>query len=128
MADRTSRFVAPGSRRLDLSDGDWIEIKKMLTAGEHKRVYGAGVTTSHADEKVEVKVDMVESSFVRTLTYLTAWSLERDGKPVAISRSALEALDPDFYSEIETAINMHVQEVARAKKPTTAGDGSQSTS
>lgn len=118
-----TRFVQPGTRKLELSAGDWIEVKKQLTVGERKRIDGAGIVAVQ-DEKggVQMRVDWAETSFTRTLTYVTAWSFrDAGGNPVAFTREAVEALHPESYAEIEKAIDKHVQEIAQAKKQTTVG-------
>ena len=39
-----NRFVTPDTARVELSDGDWIEIKERLTYGEQQRLAGGALT------------------------------------------------------------------------------------
>ncbi len=117
-----SRFVQPGTVRLPLSGGDWIEIKRLLSVGDQKRVNGSGMRHIVEGDKVEVKVDFAETSFTRTLAYLVGWSfLDDQGQPVKITRSSVESLTTDAYGEIEAAINGHVEDIALAKKTQDGG-------
>ena len=43
------RFIKPDTTRLQLSEGDWIEVKKILTYGEQQRLSGAALTTIKSD-------------------------------------------------------------------------------
>ena len=113
-----SRFVQPGTARIALTGGDWIEIRTLLTVGEQKRVDTSGLKKmSQGGGGQEFSVDFAEFSFARTLAYLMAWSFtDAAGVPVAITRASVEALTGDAYKEIEDAITAHVEAIAAAKK------------
>lgn len=109
-----SRFVDQSTTRLDLSDGDWIEVRNVLGAGAQKRLEVSplkSVQKNVGQLGSGMEVDFSEYSFARTLAYVVAWSL-----PIAFSRDALEQLLPDDYREIENAITAHVEARATAKK------------
>lgn len=114
-----SRFQTADIVRLELSDGDWIEVRRRLSAGEERRMY------SSAFEKLEgkgVTVNFATLGLSRTIAYVTDWSF-RDGadKPVRCTPAAIEALTLEALKEIEIALDTHVEaqrELAK-KTPTT---------
>lgn len=111
------RFATPATVRCELSDGDWIEIKEMLTVGDQKRIEASGLKRFNPQENNNLTVDFAEFSFARTAAYLVDWSLRgADDKPVPVSRAAIEALAPETYQEIEEAITAHVEARAASKK------------
>lgn len=107
-----SRIVGPDTTKLDLSDGDWILIKRRLNAGE-QRAYLARVYQSRANGTVTV--DPLQIGLSLCLAYLLDWSLTGlDGKPLLIrdqsmeiKASILDSLDPDTFGEIRQAIDDH---------------------
>jgi hypothetical protein len=98
-----SRVVQPDSCRLPLSAGDWILVKKRLSAGENKRMVQRG------------SVDLVEAGTAKILAYLLDWSVtDPAGKPIVIrdepdsvKEAAIDSIDPDSYGEILRAIEAH---------------------
>jgi hypothetical protein len=69
----------PETARLELTQGDWLIVKKHLTAGEQLAMF-AGMMNEGGDEIQRVKV-----GFNKILTYLLDWSFEDfDGKPLVI--------------------------------------------
>jgi len=119
-----NRFVQPEVVRLTLSDGDFIDVKRELTAGEHRRVLARMVKTMPAGKAAELDPEQVGKA--RILEYVLGWSLtDNHGKPVEFSEGALDGLDQDTYREIQTAIEAHEAQLERereAKKKTTAGE------
>lgn len=119
------RFVAPATARLDLTDGDWVEVKEQITYGEQQRLSGAmlrTVRTTAGDN--EVGVDFARYAVLKLQTWLTDWSF-RDAadKPVALTPAAIENLDPETAEEIDAAINKHLAE-RQEGKATPSGNGS----
>jgi hypothetical protein len=118
-----SRFVKPEIVRIPLSGGDWIEIKRRLTAGETKRVQARMLKNSYAGEKMEIDFEMAEVSQV--IEYLADWSfVDEAGQPVKIRDTAPEymagavrSLDPDTFREIVEAIAAHEKTLEEEKKP-----------
>ncbi len=104
------RFVTPDTVRLALSGDDWIEIKSMLGIGDQKRIETAGLKRFSKKDGESVDVDFAEFSLARTAAYLLDWSFKgADDRVVPLSRSAIEALTPETYKEIENAITKHVE-------------------
>ena len=121
------RFVQPEVVRLPLSDNDFIDIKKELTAGEQRLMFTSLVKQMSFGEKAILEPRMV--GMTKILAYLVAWSfLDSEGRPVPVSESAVNNLDLDSYSEIEQAIDAHdaTVEAARAERKNVQGTPSAS--
>lgn len=122
-----SRFLKPEIVRINLTGGDWITIRRQLTAGEQRRVFARTAKTVLAGRPVEV--DLEKAGLMEMVAYLVDWSFtDYEGKPVAIKDmpaeyvvDVLNNLDPDSFAEIYNAIQTHEQSIADEKKtPTTA--------
>jgi hypothetical protein len=111
------RFVQPETVRLDISDGEWIEIKKQLTWAEQQDFTNAGVDTKVSGPEISVKWGDV--ALQRLLIWLVDWSLlDANGKNVPISRDSISALDTETGEEIVAAMNKYVAARAEEKKAT----------
>lgn len=112
------RFVLPETTTIQLTDGDWIEVKKRLMNGERRTILVSLVGT-RTDEGL--KPDKETMGMAEVAAYLVDWSLVGpDGRRVSIDTegkkyAALRALDPDDYDEIETAIDAHKAAMARER-------------
>jgi len=115
-----SRFVRPETQRIQISNGDWLLVKKRLTAGEqraaHARMYVAGVDGSTRVNPLQVGVAM-------TAAYLLDWSFPEyplrnpDGSSKSVDdiTAALDALDPVDFDEVNTAVSAHELAMAIAR-------------
>ena len=127
------RGVKPESVRVPLTDGDWIDVKQQLNAGEQRHTITRMVKTMNAGEKTSLEPKEVGRS--KILEYLLAWSLlGLDDQPIpyaidqpeAVRAATLDALDFETYQEIATAVDRHdeANEQAReARKNVTATAG-----
>lgn len=117
-----NRFVQPNTVRLDLSDGDWIEVKERLTYVENQRLYGGMVRSINTNQDInELGVDVARFNILRLETWIVDWSFrDEHDKPVPVSRSAIENLDPDSAREIDAAIDRHLTDLAAKKVLATA--------
>lgn len=121
-----SWFVKPESQRIDLSDGQWIEVKKFLTAGEELSITQAftAMRQGREGEQPTVEIDMKRWRIQRCSIYLLKWSLvDWEGKPVAVSEGALEALSGERLREIEAAIEAHTKRMEEEKNVPGIGGG-----
>lgn len=117
-----SRFVRPETRRIPISEGDWIEVKKRLTAGETRAIYKRMMVL--ADGHHVPHMDPVQTGLSKIIAYLVDWSLVDDsGKVVpvfeqtdAVVTAALNALDPDSFQEILAAVEKHEDEMERERE------------
>lgn len=105
-----TRVVAPESDRLTLSNGDWVEVKRRLNAGENRRVVARS------------QFAPVVFTLYEVVMYLLDWSLvDAVGKKLPIkpvdddgvskeTEASLDSIDPDDYNEIFLAIEKHKKE------------------
>jgi pectin methylesterase-like acyl-CoA thioesterase len=125
-----SRFLKPEVVRLNLSHGDWITVKRELTAGEQRRVFARTAKPVNAGEKVEI--DLEKAGLCKMVAYLIDWSFTDDaGKPVAIRdmpaeyvMDMLNNLDGESFTEITAAIDAHEKAVEEEKKTRATASGS----
>ena len=124
------RFVEPASTRCDLSDGDWVEFKNLLSFGEATKIRQAALPklTRSEEGRPTGDIDWREYRIVRLLVWITAWSFRtRDGKKSkTISRENLEALQEDTFVEQEKALDQHV-EAMEAEPARPSGDSTPET-
>ena len=124
--------VKPETDRYTLTwngESFWVEIKRLLTAGEARRLSGAGVSGVRvpSDEKQrqaavsrEMSLDWEAMAFARTLTYVVDWSLlDDDENKIPINAKQLESFDPSLLDVIEECITKHVERREQEKKADT---------
>jgi hypothetical protein len=118
-------FVKPAITRLDLGEGQWVEIKEQITYGESQRLSGAMLrTVKTAAGDNEVGVDFARYAVLKLQTWLVDWSLRDDAdKPVPVSPAAIENLTPEGAEAINDAIDAYVAE-RNAGKATPPSNGS----
>ena len=121
------RFVDPNTVKLDLSDGDWIEIKEQLGYGEQQRLAGGAMTkmvggpvTGGELADAGVEMDLEKYQLLRLKTWLVDWSFrDRQGKAVKINLASLSSLHPDAVEEINAALTVHIESLETAKNAPT---------
>lgn len=104
------RMRRPETARLEISDGDWLLVKKHLTAGETRAMFGRMLHV------LRDGINPTRARLARAVSYLVDWSItDANGKPVVIAdqpedavESALDALDFDSFVEICDAIETHM--------------------
>lgn len=112
-----SRFVRPESEKLELSNGDWLLVKRRLTAGEERKGFAKTVKrmTAGGAGGREIELDWEAVSAAKCVTYLLDWSLRDDAGDIvpirdqseAVVEAALNALDGPSFREIYAAITAH---------------------
>jgi hypothetical protein len=111
------RFVQPGIVRLPLSDGEWIDVKQELTAGEQRHADAGRYKEILSGERPTLDYERMGTT--RILAYVTGWSLVGfDGTPEPFDESSLNSVDMDTFQEITAAIDAHearisVERIAR---------------
>ena len=118
------RFVQPKIVRLTISDGDFIDIKNELTAGEEREAFARMTKVLEAGRRPQLDPEQVELSTL--VAYVVGWSLlDAEGQPVEVMEDAFKALDSATFLEIYKAIEAHEQALALQKK-TPPADASKS--
>lgn len=105
------RIRRPETVKVDISDGDWLLLKKHLTAGEQRSMFNHMAQVVNGEEHFR-KLEYVPALIA---TYLLDWSIQDpDGKPVVVADqpyevivSALDSLDPESFREIHAAVEKH---------------------
>lgn len=116
---KKSRFVRPEVDRLEISQGDWLEVRRWLNLGEYHQVLEALQSRPH----LLVVAEAFQVGIV--VAYLVDWSLVGDdGNRVVIRDQAREvvmaavnALDPLDFKEILKAIQAHETRVTAGLRP-----------
>lgn len=108
----SSRFVRPETKTIHISDGDWLLVKKRLSAGEQRATL-ARLYVENPDGRYHS--NPLQTGIATITAFLLDWSLtDEDGKPVVIRGlsvddlvAVLDALDLESFAEIKDAINEH---------------------
>lgn len=102
-----SWFVRPDTRRLTLSDEQWIVVKARLTTGEYRAHMRR---SSYVDTDGLRRIHALEHGLSLVVAYLVDWSLPDvsiRGVSEADLTAALDNLVPDRFMEIKAAIETH---------------------
>jgi len=107
------RIVEPEITRLQISDGDYIDVKVRLNHGEHDDYLARISPYQTPGEPMKMDRRHIRTSMV--LAYLVGWSLTQKDKPIPYSPDmpenarldVLNSLDRDTFVEIFTAIDTH---------------------
>lgn len=103
-----SRIVRPETVKIDISQGDWLLVKRRLNAGESRRVFERQVKLAPIGERP--KLDPTQVGRSQAMEYLIDWSLSdlpiRDKSPDEIG-DALDTIDLESFKEIVAAIQAH---------------------
>jgi hypothetical protein len=106
-----SRVVLPEPVKLDISNGDWLLVKKRLNTGETRTM----IQMMHTLVDGELKFNPLMRAPAKCVAYLVDWSLvdtkgrhiQIAGESSAVVLSALDSIDPDSFVEIRLAIEAH---------------------
>lgn len=98
----TNRFARIDTVRLELSDGDWIEVKRELTYGE---ILDLKDLSFVQDDGNEPRFSEREFSINRITTLVVAWSFEDENGRVELTRDAVRALNAKAAGEINQVLN-----------------------
>lgn len=106
------RVVLPSTERVDLSDGDWLELKRELA-------YGESLELSNASRLEGGTIDLKDYYLLRAALYIVDWSFV-DDKGAHIDwddgkddeRTALQVLErrKQFIASLDTATGGEIQQ------------------
>jgi len=125
-------FIEPESTRLQLGDGEWIDVKDRLTHGEREEMMAVISPFSNPGERIQMQRKEIRTALVNT--YLLGWSLTRGGKPVPMSPdlpynvrvATIRSLSADAFDVIHAAINTHADTMRQADAKNTQGGEAES--
>lgn len=110
------RVVQPEMVRLELSDGDWLDVKKDLSHGDRKAGGKSVITEVKADGWM--RTDFDAATYAQIVAYVVDWSLvDPAGNKLPVSTpqqiiASLETVDEDTVDEISEVLDKH----AKARK------------
>jgi len=110
-----SRYRRQEEHRLDLSDGDWLLVRKHLTAGEERDAQARVIKTGSFKQGEKPELDLEHLGISQAVSYLIDWSItDADDKPIRIRdqsyafvAAALRNQTPESLREILDAIQAH---------------------
>lgn len=113
-------FVAPETVRIQLGDGEWIDVKKTLSKGERDKVNAMLIKEVRSDGRMTPDFEMMSKA--EALAYLVDWSLRDGDRAIRIESdaeklSALNSMSEDGFEIISEAIAAHVKHM-EAERPT----------
>ena len=122
---RLIRFVQPEIVRLDLSEGDWLDVRRELSTGEAWRAMARTIKSMRADGRIEPDLEMLGRAEIAA--FIVDWSfVDANDKRVPFTDAALDNLTQDAYAEIETAVRAHMAAVEEERGKAKSGSSSKS--
>ena len=122
---RRNRFAnIAGVARLELTDGDWIELKQELSVGDRQLQHFLMFTIDpvHVGQTVGIR-PRAETALVAELAVaLVGWSFEDEDGPVALAATPeakaeqLRALTVETINEMRAAYSAHYDSAAAEEK------------
>lgn len=129
-----NRFASSQTTRIELSDGDWLEVRDELSFGRQQKLAGAGIGGLQGFDGgdlsgVRMELDMAAFEIERVLAWVTEWSFrDGTGRPVELTRAAVENLNAETAEEIKAALDTHVAALEEKKAPKATRNGVVATS
>jgi len=116
-----SRYRKQEETRLELSGGDWLLVRKHLTAGEERDAHSKLFKAMRPGERPEINPRQL--GIAQAVCYLIDWSItDAEDKPIQIRdqsyefiSAALEAQTPESLREIIKAIDDHDTAMTEAR-------------
>ena len=113
-----------GTRRVDLGEGDWVEIRTRQLSGDRQHIAKAAVHfKADGDEKPTFEFDTSAGNYAALERMVIGWggpgfcehdhdadgTVHMDGTngcaPIPMSREAFEVMDPDDFQRLVDEIN-----------------------
>ena len=114
------RTRQPEEKTLHISQGDWLLVKKYLTAGEQRNIFRGMIRDGATGDKI----DSINVGLSTMCGYLLDWSFtDHTDKPIVILNKpkdvlvdALNSLDPAAFTEVLRAIEAHEAEMEKERE------------
>jgi hypothetical protein len=92
------------------ADGDWVDVKAELNAGETRRIFTDIVKELNEGEKAVLDPNQV--GLTKMAQYIVAWSfVNAEGRSEPFTVAALNHLETDSFREVSAAIDWHDEQV-----------------
>jgi len=106
-----SRYRKPQETRIDLEGGDWLLVRRHLTAGEEREAYVHLIKDGGKPGEIDIR----HMGIAEVAAYLLDWNItDADDQPIKIRDAsyafifaALSNMDPESMLEIVTAVGAH---------------------
>ena len=122
---KRTRFVQPQVVRIQLSDNDWIDVKKQLSVGEEREAFQQVVGEINTTTGWR-KPNVAMLGIAEMLAYIVEWSfVDAQDRRVPVSADTIKQLDQASFKEVETAMELHIKAMEQertAEKNGTAGE------
>jgi len=110
-----SRYRKTEEHRIDLTGGDWLLVRKHLTAGEERDAQARVIRASSFKAGERPELDLEHIGIAQAVAYLIDWSItDADDKridirdqPYAFVFAALRNQTPESLREILEAVQAH---------------------
>lgn len=110
-----SRYRKQEEMRLELTGGDWLLVRKHLTAGEERDAQAKVIKAGSFKTGERPELDLEHLGIAQAVSYLIDWSItDADDKPIRIRdqayafvAAALKNQTPESLREILDAIQAH---------------------
>jgi len=109
------RYRKQEEMRLELSGGDWLLVRKHLTAGEERDAQARVIKAGSFKQGEKPELDLEHLGIAQAVSYMIDWSItDADDKPIRIRdqgyafvAAALRNQTPESLREILEAIQAH---------------------
>lgn len=107
-------IVVPRSVRVTLPDGEWVDLKAELNAGEYRDMLASQFKENATGS--DLLVDFKNVGRGRVIAYLLAWSyVDPKDQPLPANAQTLDAVDTDTFKAILDAVDTHHAQVEAAR-------------
>ncbi len=96
-------FISEELTRIEMDDGEWIDIKAKLSVGDYERI-------AVDSNGVQPEARIISS----LLCVIKAWNLKDDGKEMPITKENIRRLDQGVAVQILTEVGKHNQLLKKA--------------
>lgn len=112
------RLVTRSAKRVELSDGDWVELKEDISRRDFNRILSTLPTTQDGVDEENITFGVADD-FAQGLfeVFVVAWSLD-----VAPTLDHYNMLTRDSASEIDSAITEHFNSLTPTQEESTKSE------
>lgn len=112
-------FVNPSdTRRLDVGDGDWLEVRNRITYGAAERLRAVSLKSMATDAgQTKIELDMSTYNIERMAAYIIDWSARKpDGGKLPPTRDSFAALEEPAAEAVNAALDRHIERLTSERE------------
>ena len=92
--------------RIELGEGDWVDIKRRMSYGDQQKVVGRFIKLGLVGKTPQAELDMQSAEILTLLLNIKAWNLkDKEGKDAPINEESISNLDPATAEIIRQEVN-----------------------